>query len=88
MIGVAFLMDFVLDPIVDLLTFGFGGFIVDILAVIIFWPWMREYGIDLFGANAAGSLLTVFVEATPILNLLAPGWTLRVAILVTREWRR
>lgn len=88
MIGAALVIDFVLDPVVDLLTFGFGGFVVDIMAMIVFWPWMRRHDMDLFGANVTGSLFTVLVEAMPILNLLVPGWTLRVAILVTREWRR
>ena len=87
MIGVALIIDFILDPVVDFFTFGFGGFLVDIIAIIIFWPWMKMQGISLFGENATGTLITAIVEAIPILNLLAPGWTLRVAILVTREWR-
>ena len=88
MIGVALIIDFVLDPAIDLLTFGFGGFLADIIAIMIFWPWMRQYDMDLFGANAPGSLLTVFLEALPVVNMFVPGWTARIAILVTREWRR
>ncbi len=88
MIGAALAIDLIVDPAVDLLTFGFGGFMGDIVAIVVFWPWMRQHDMDLFGANAPGSLLTVFLEAMPILNLFLPSWTVRIAILVGREWRR
>ncbi len=84
MIAVAVFFDFILDPLFDLLTLGFGGFIPDIIATATFWLWLRMHGVSFFGKNTPGSLATIAVEAFPEINLL-PTWTLRIAMLTLRE---
>jgi hypothetical protein len=85
LILVAILFDFVLDPAVNVLTFGFGGWIVDVIATLTFKIWLEKHGVLLFGKlNRVASIAVTALEATPEVSWL-PWWTVRIIILIARD---
>jgi hypothetical protein len=81
----AFFIDFILDPAVDLLTFGFGGFVVDAIAAFTFKHWLERYNVELYGPkNGLMSTIITVLEALPYISFL-PLWTLRIVALVIRD---
>ena len=84
MIGVAFALDLI-NILVEYITFGIGGIIMDLLSAAIFTLWLGNYNIKLWGnKNASLTLLATFVDLIPFGDLTFP-WTVRVGYAVFTE---
>ncbi len=85
LILVAVFIDFILDPLIDLLTFGIGGLVVDFGAAFLFHHWLDRYQVQLYGPkNRAFSVATTVLEGLPEINIL-PMWTIRIVMLIMRD---
>ena len=88
MILFAVFVDFVLDPFLDVISFGLLGFLADLLAAFVFSIWLMQYGVSLYGGTyALGSLGTTVIEGLPVASIF-PVWTIWIVRIVFNERRR
>lgn len=82
--GVAFIFDLI-NILIEYLTFGIGGFIMDFVSAITFTLWLGHYDIRLWGnRNIGWSMATALIDMLPFGDLTFP-WTIRVASLAFTE---
>jgi hypothetical protein len=84
MTGFAFVFDLT-NVLLEFISLGLGGFIMDIVSIITFSLWFEHYGVHMWGnKNMGWTLLAAFIDPLPFADLLFP-WTFRVASLAFTE---
>jgi hypothetical protein len=70
--------------LLDWVTFGVGGFLMDAIAAIVLTLCLLPFGVFLFAPrNALGTLITAAISATP-LDIFCP-WAIRVTMLIITQ---
>lgn len=84
MIAAAAVCDLV-NIFIDFITFGLGGFFMDIITTTIFSLWFSHYGVSLISSRNALRTIGAFVlDAFPFTDLAFP-WTWQVAYTALTE---
>jgi hypothetical protein len=84
MVGIAFLVDLA-SIVLEIPTMFVGGLIIDFFVSFVFWIWLGNYHVKLYGErNFLGTAAATILSALPVGDLLFP-WTVRIGTLVWTE---
>jgi len=84
MVGFAFIFDLT-NVLVEYVSFGVGGVVMDAASAATFTFWFERYGVELWGGKNIGwSVATALIDMIPFGDFMFP-WTIRVAILAFTE---